>query len=297
MLRTRIAPTPSGFLHIGNGFSFLLTYLICRKHRGSLLLRIDDADSERKRPEYIEDIFESLKWLGITWNEGPLNADDFEKNWSQINRRSDYMNMLSELAASGNVFACECSRKKLESFKDLKRYPDICTSLRIPFDQPETAWRIHVPEDKIIHIDDVFAGAVDYPLGKDPGSFIVRKRDGEAAYQVSSLSDDLKYNINFIVRGEDLLSSTASQLYLAEMLNRKAFQQIRFLHHPLQKDDNGNKLSKSAGSVSLQYMRKHGFKPADVYRLFCEQLLGIQAQPQSMDELAMTFEQSSHPFA
>src|ERR1044072_3055513 len=115
MFRTRIAPTPSGYLHIGNAFSFLLTALHAKKRGASLLLRIDDIDDERKRPEYVNDIFTSLEWLGIEWNEGPSGPEDFELNWSQNRRLDIYKGILPRLREAEIIFACECSRKKLAS--------------------------------------------------------------------------------------------------------------------------------------------------------------------------------------
>jgi glutamyl-tRNA synthetase len=277
MLRTRIAPTPSGYLHIGNAFSFLLTALHARKHNGSILLRIDDIDDERKRTEYVEDIFTSLEWLGIEWQEGPTGPGDFEQNWSQHKRLDLYSDLLNRLQEARIVFACECSRKKLASLEGYA-YPGTCDHLRIPLDTPDTAWRMHVPPNRHVKFNDLEKGAVDFDLGAHVGSFVVRKKDQLPSYQVVSLADDVHFRINYIVRGEDLLSSTAMQLYMAEKLNLDAFRSAQFLHHKLEKDEQGHKLSKTAGSISLQYMRKHGIGPSQVYRLFAEQFLGLEDQ-------------------
>lgn len=277
MFRTRIAPTPSGYLHIGNAFSFLLTALLMKKHGGTILLRIDDIDDERKRPEYIDDIFISLGWLGIEWQEGPSGPSDFEQNWSQHKRIDIYNNMLSQLREAKVLFACECSRKKLASLEGYA-YPGTCEQLNIPPDAPDTSWRIHVPANRTVKFHDEIKGDVEYSLGEYSGSFIVRKRNRLPSYQLTSLADDVHFRINYIVRGEDLLSSTASQLYLAQKLNLTSFQEAKFLHHKLEKDEQGHKLSKTAGSISLQYMRRHDIKVSQVYKLFAEQFLGLENQ-------------------
>lgn len=248
-----------------------------KKHGGSLLLRIDDIDDERKRPEYVNDIFYSLEWLGIEWQEGPSGPENFELNWSQHRRLNIYNNCLTTLREKNLVFACECSRKKLASLAGYA-YPGACEKLRIPLDTPGVCWRIPVPENAVVNFHDEEKGEVKFPLGTDSGSFIVRKKDGLPSYQLVSLVDDVHFRINYIVRGEDLLSSTASQLYLADRLGYSTFRECKFLHHKLEKDDQGHKLSKTAGSISLQYMRKHGIKPGEVYKLFAEQFLELEDQ-------------------
>lgn len=247
------------------------------KHGGSILLRIDDIDDERKRPEYVSDIFTSLEWLGIEWQEGPTGPEDFEMNWSQHRRLNLYNDVLSTLRSNNLVFACECSRKKLESLAGYA-YPGTCEHLNISLDAKDVAWRIPVPENTVVSFYDEEKKEVNFPLGTDNGSFIVRKKDGLPSYQLVSLADDLHFRINYIVRGEDLLSSTASQLYLADKLGLHSFRECKFLHHKLEKDDQGHKLSKTAGSISLQYMRKHDIHVSEVYKLFAEQFLALQNQ-------------------
>lgn len=117
-LRTRFAPTPSGYLHIGNAWSFFLTWLIVRHYGGSIHLRIDDLDQSRYRKEYLDDIFSSLEWLGFNWDTGPNDSNDFLKNYSQIHNQKDYRNALEILLnqpkdATSNIYACECSRKQI----------------------------------------------------------------------------------------------------------------------------------------------------------------------------------------
>ncbi len=245
----RLAPTPSGFLHIGNALNFTLNWLVARLQGGKILLRIDDLDADRKRSEYVADIFESLAWLGLDWDEGPgvsrsdtfsksvtSGIEDFEKNWSQHRRLSLYFNALEKLRAAGLLFACRKSRRDLAPFEG--NYPPAFRNQNLSLDDPDVAWRIKTPPG--------------FPLP----DFVVRRRDGIPAYQVASFADDVHFGITHVIRGADLEASTQAQLYLAECLVETNFLKINFLHHPLITDENGEKLSKSAGATSLKEMRE-----------------------------------------
>ena len=255
---TRIAPTPSGYLHIGNAFSFLLSEYFAKERNGKILLRIDDMDAERKRSGYVQDIFDSLHWLEIEWQDGPKDADDFEKHWSQQNRMPLYEKAIRQLIDEKKVFACSCSRKQLQEKGNCD-----CREKNIPLHTADTALRIFVPENTVVRF-----GSDQINLFQETGHFIVRRRDGIPAYQLSSLADDLHFGIDFIVRGNDLLHSTAAQIFLAKELNDTAFEKIQFVHHPLLKDDSNEKLSKSAGALSLKTMRENGIKPAEIREQF-----------------------------
>ncbi len=235
--RLRLAPTPSGFLHIGNALNFWLNWRCARSRLGGkVLLRIDDLDADRKRPEYVEDIFRTLDWLKIDWDEGPSGPDDFEKNWSQACRRDLYEDMLTRLRRDDALFACGKSRKELAAFGD--NYPETFRRQNIAHDTPEVAWRVKTPPGFAMH------------------DFVVRRRDGVPAYQIASLADDVHFNITHIVRGEDLRASSAAQVFLAEKLGLSGFLNTKIWHHPLLLDCLGNKLSKSAGASALREMQK-----------------------------------------
>jgi glutamyl/glutaminyl-tRNA synthetase len=115
--KTRIAPTPSGFLHEGNAFAFILTAALAQVYGASILLRVDDLDNDRKRPEYVDDLFQTLHWLGVDWKEGPTDANDLEQRWSQMHRIPLYEAALERLREKGLVYACGCSRKELSELK------------------------------------------------------------------------------------------------------------------------------------------------------------------------------------
>lgn len=257
-VRGRLAPTPSGFLHLGNGVNFVLTWLLVRQAGGTLKLRIDDADATRTRPEFVEDIFRQLEWLGLDWDEGPEGPDDFRRRHSQLRRLARYREVLKELSA--HTFACTCSRKEIAARSADGLYPGTCRDRRGRPQIPH-AIRVRVEPECTIRV----AGE-EVTLGRTMGDFVLWRKDDLPAYQLVSLTDDLDDRINLIVRGHDLLASTAAQLFLAERLGAAAFLAARFLHHPLLTDPSGRKLAKSDRALSLAAMREIGAAPVTVYR-------------------------------
>ena len=274
-LRSRIAPTPSGFLHAGNGISFILTYAITRAFEGQILLRIDDLDAERMRPEYVEDIFRTLDWLGLNYDEGPTSPDDFFQNFSQHKRLEIYNNFIQKLQTTDLLYECQCSRKdiRLHSLNGL--YPKTCRNNHVTVHdvhKKETAWRIQVENFTTICFNEWRKEKTTIQLDTTMGDFIIRQKNGLPAYQIASLADDELYKINFIVRGNDLLNSTAAQIFLAEQIIDLPFPKNTFYHHPLMKNTEGVKFSKSEGAISLKEWRKAHQTPLELYRKAAEWL-------------------------
>ena len=285
-LKTRLAPTPSGFLHIGNGASFVATWALARAYGGSVLLRIDDLDAERMRLEYIEDIFKTLDWLGLDWDEGAYSVEDFSKNWSQHLRLEAYEKALKDLQETGDLYACNCSRKDIRLASTNGLYPNTCRDKRLQKNEnaanyeKNTAWRIVVEADKVVqfhHLEKIPPLSIlsnfeqktptfSVNLSEQMGDFVVRQKNGLPAYQLASLVDDGLFGINCIVRGQDLLHSTAAQIFLAEKLNDTSFLSTTFWHHPLLTDTQGVKLSKSEGATSLLDFRQRNNSAAIVVR-------------------------------
>mgnify|MGYP000884080576 CR=1 FL=1 len=255
---TRLAPTPSGFLHAGNAINFLITDRLARAAGARLRLRIDDLDAERVRPPYLEDVFLSLAWLGIVPDEGPVSVDDHQRHWSQQARIPRYQELLDRLRVDGHLYACTCSRKEMSVA------PCGCRTARKPFNAPDTAWRLHVPDGTTARVEELSGDAENVRLDALMPDPVVRQRNGRPAYQIASLADDVDHGITFIVRGMDLQPSTACQLYLARLLGLERFLEVRFLHHPLAVDDAGKKLSKSEGASSLKAMREAGRTPDEL---------------------------------
>ena len=277
MLRGRIAPTPSGYLHIGNALNFVLTWLWVRKKGEELRLRIDDSDTTRSKPDYIQDIFQTLEWLGLDWDEGPQTPDEQLHQYSQALRAERYRTIIHQLITTGQVFACECSRKVLQT-----RGCD-CRDKGIDFGQPDTSLRITTPVEPV-SVYDVKLGTQLVVLREEMKDFVIRRRDGIKAYQLCSLTDDMDHHINLIIRGEDLLTSTAGQLYLASLLPANNFASTQFYHHALLYDVQGQKLSKSAGSLSLKTLREQGMSTQVLYARISS-LLGWKNTYGSLSEM------------
>ncbi|PZR28984.1 MAG: tRNA glutamyl-Q synthetase [Citrobacter freundii] len=264
--KTRIAPTPSGFLHLGNVLSFAVTAYLARTSGARLLLRIDDLDRERTQPEYVQDIFDTLRFLEIPWEEGPADLSIFETKFSQLHRLHLYNDALDELRRSNAVFACTCSRSQLASDAVNGAYPGTCRDKQIPLDQPGVAWRLKTDE-RVLSVQTIDGNTIQQPLPSVMKDFIVRKKDGFPAYQLTSMIDDLYWKIDLIVRGADLWDSTLAQLYLAGLMRKPEFELTRFYHHVLLSSADGIKFSKSAGDTSIRFLRNEGRRPAAIFTM------------------------------
>ena len=270
MLRTRFAPTPSGYLHKGNAYSFILTWLVARSQVGKIVLRIDDLDSTRKRADYVNDVFESLEWLGLDYDEGPQGPDEFEAKFSQTHRIGEYNDALVRLREAGLLFACECTRKTIQQASDGK-HPIDCKTRQTSLDQEDVAWRI-ATSPEAVHWTDDDGATRSVNLHQSMRDFVVRRKDKIPAYQLASLIDDKLFDINYVVRGADLLDSTAAQRILASHLESNHFMDARFLHHALLTDTEGAKLSKSDGASSLKMLRESESTPSKLYQELSSQL-------------------------
>lgn len=245
---TRIAPTPSGFLHVGNLYAFLHTAQLAKEQGWRLRLRIDDLDRSRFRQAYLEDIFAVLATLGIHWEEGPRDAADFLVHYRQELRLPLYQSYLQQLRDAGWVYACSCSRSQLAGHP---HYPGTCRHKQLSLDDPSLPWRLRLPEGAAVQLLDLQGNLQPIRLAGLVGDPVVLRKTEKGirwpAYHLACVADDVLYQTTHIVRGKDLYDSTLIQLYLAQWLGLTAFTQIRFEHHPLLTTPDGRKLSKSAG--------------------------------------------------
>lgn len=237
-VRTRIAPTPSGFLHEGNLVNMVLTHRWASVTGAELHLRIDSIDADRVRAEYVDDILETMTWLGVAYGSGPRSpaeaAADRERRIALARER------LHEAQRRGlAVYACDCSRARIGSVAR-GGCPAGCRGRHLSYRAEETALRVVVPEDATVQIDG-------HPinLAHQLGDFIVWRRDDLPAYQWTSVVDDTEAGMTHILRGEDLRVSTAAQLFLAQHLPGRSFLDADIRHHPLMTTPAGAKLSKS----------------------------------------------------
>jgi glutamyl/glutaminyl-tRNA synthetase len=275
----RLAPTPSGYLHLGNAVNFVLTWLLVRRAGGTLHLRIDDLDRARLRRPYLENIFRVIDWLGLRYDHGPSGPDDFLRHHTQLLHLPAYNQVLRRLAQRpGLLYGSQRSRTG-------------GAASAVPLATPGAAWRARVPAGTELAFGDGWQGATQVPLATELADFIVRKKDGVAAYQLASVVDDLRLGTTLIVRGLDLLPSTAAQLWLAAQLaETRAFNasRIRFYHHGLLTDAAGNKLSKSTQVTGDQGVLALG-QPGPVYAAVARLLALPPEAGQSLASLQAAF--------
>ncbi len=279
-LVSRIAPTPSGYLHIGNAINFIITWLYVKKFKGELILRIDDLDSSRVRDKYIDDIFFQLDWLGIDINKGPSGVEDFKKKYSQKYRLSLYDDFITSIKVNGAVlYHCSCSRTMVKKLYHDSIYRGHCRNLSL---KNLGNTRIKVDNSELFEL---------------MGDFIVYQKNNIPSYQVASLVDDIFYKVNLIIRGEDLGPSTQAQGYLSYFVNDDPFKNIVCLHHPLIRDYQNNKLSKSSGATSLKELRKDSSNLQCIYNLV-SRVLNINIKVDSLNNLLDEFMKKdfSHKF-
>ncbi|MGI4871904.1 MAG: glutamate--tRNA ligase family protein [Janthinobacterium lividum] len=252
----RLAPTPSGYLHLGNAVNFVLTWLLVRRAGGTLHLRIDDLDRTRLRRAYLDNIFQTIDWLGIDFDHGPSGPDDFLRHYSQLLHLPDYYRLLRRLRQQpGLVYGSQRTRTS-----GMGEGP-------VSLGTPGASWRVRVPPGTCIGLADGGQGQVQVPLAAEMPDFMVRKKDGLPTYQLTSMADDLRLGTTLIVRGLDLLPSTAAQLWLAAQLSETrlfALPRVQFFHHSLLPGPNGQKLSKSTQAAGTTGILAGG-KPHVVY--------------------------------
>lgn len=230
---TRLAPTPSGYLHRGNYYNFLLNWLFARQQGGKVFLRLDDLDSDRVKPEFVEAVFRDLESLGLDWDIGPFGPDDFYRKWSQKHRTDRYVELIRRISEKGFTYVCNCSRKSLAEQGVSGEYPGVCRKKNLVFQQDSTAIRFNRSS-----------------FGFDDGDPVILRKEGIPAYHIGSICDDIDFNVSHVFRGNDLKDSTQVQKEIAKSAGMAAYDTIQFYHHELLLDKEGQKLSKSNGNTA-----------------------------------------------
>jgi glutamyl-tRNA synthetase len=271
MLRGRYAPSPTGALHLGNARTALLAWLHARAAGGRFVLRVEDLDTARVRPGTMERQLDELRWLGLDWDEGPDAGGD-RGPYVQSERMDHYERALRTLAEGGRLFACACSRRDIarsasapHAGEEGPRYPGTCRGRAVPPGLPsylrhgagELALRFRVPAGSVAFVDGIAGPCAPEPAAES-GDFVVRRRDGVPAYQLAVVVDDAAMEITHVLRGADLLSSTARQLLLYRALG---VAPPAFLHVPLLLGDDGERLAKRHGPVGLGELREAAVDP------------------------------------
>jgi glutamyl-tRNA synthetase len=288
--RGRLAPSPTGLLHLGHARTFWTAYERARAARGTLILRNEDLDPERSRAHFVAAMLEDLRWLGIVWQEGVDVGGRFAP-YAQSARRAFYLEAWRALIAAGYVYPCSCSRRDLARMAsaphesassashargapdapeaDEPLYPGTCRPAanappppRVPDTPRGLNWRFRVPDGDSIRFHDLNLGAQAFTSGRDFGDFLVWRRDDVPAYQLACVVDDALMRVTEVVRGADLLKSTARQLLLQRALGHAS---PVYFHCPVVADEQGRRLSKRHDALSLRALRESGV-PAEQLR-------------------------------
>ena len=272
VIRGRYAPSPTGDLHLGNLRTALLAWLFARCAGGQFVLRIEDLDWQRVRPGATERMLHDLHWLGLDWEEGPDTGGPHAP-YTQSKRQEKYTSSLQVLIDKGLIYPCYCSRAEIARAASAPhgnegpRYPGTCRELtQVQRGEQEDSnrrpsLRFRVDDERIVSFNDLLVGPVEQQVQQAIGDFIVCRSDGVLAYQFAVVVDDALMGINQVVRGADLLQSTARQLLLYEALG---FPIPAFAHVPLLLDEHGKRFSKRVQSAGLEPLRAAGATPAQV---------------------------------
>jgi glutamyl/glutaminyl-tRNA synthetase len=268
--RGRLAPSPTGYLHVGHARTFWTAQERASAAGGALILRNEDLDPARSRPEFVAAMIEDLRWLGLRWQEGPDCGGPFAP-YSQSERRASHAQWFERLKAKGAVYPCRCSRQDIlralqapHAGEEEPVYAGTCRNGMVG-ETKLVNWRFRVPDGEAIEFDDGGFGKQCFIAGKEFGDFIVWRHDGVPSYQLAVAADDAAMQITEVVRGADLLVSTARQwlLYRALELNPP-----QFYHCPLMTDVHGQRLAKRAAALSLRALRDQGWTPEKVRALW-----------------------------
>ena len=267
-IRTRFAPSPTGFFHIGSARTALFNYLFAKQNQGSFVLRIEDTDLERSKPEFEKDIIDSLKWLGIEWTEGPDIGGNYGP-YRQSERIKIYEKYLKQLLEEKKAYYCFCTPEELEAKRQdqmsrgvAPKYDGKCSSLSASQvkknleEKKKFVIRLKVPAKKII-FNDVVRGKIEFDT-KLIGDFVIAKSFQAPLFYLAGVIDDYEMKISHVIRGEEHISNTPKQILIQEVLN---FSQPIYSHLPLILAPDRSKLSKRHGAVSVNEYKKDGYLP------------------------------------
>jgi glutamyl/glutaminyl-tRNA synthetase len=271
--RGRLAPSPTGLLHIGHAQTFWIAAQRAIERNGILILRNEDLDQQRSRNQFALAMIEDLRWLGIRWSEGPDCGGRYGP-YVQSERRAHYLAAWRRLREAGFLYPCICSRKDLaqstnapNDTDDEPIYPGTCRGRAeaAVFSEPAGMnWRFRVPDGEIVEFLDLNLGRQQYAAGKDFGDFLVWRRDDIPAYQLAVVVDDAAMRVSEVVRGADLLKSTARQLLLMRALG---WDPPQYFHCELVRDAAGVRLAKRHDALSVRQLREGGLTRTEVLKM------------------------------
>jgi glutamyl-tRNA synthetase len=253
-LKTRFAPSPTGYLHVGGARTALFSWLHARKHGGRFVLRIEDTDLQRSTAESINAILEGMAWLGLEYDEGPFyQTDRFER----------YNEVIQELLDKGMAYRCNCSRERLEALREVQlqrkekpRYDGHCRGLRVDPDEPHVI-RFRNPQEGSVVIDDRIRGKIIFS-NAELDDLIIRRTDGAPTYNLTVVVDDADMGVTDVIRGDDHVNNTPRQVNILKALGKEP---PHYAHVPMILGDDGSRLSKRHGAVSVLEYRNQGILP------------------------------------
>jgi glutamyl-tRNA synthetase len=265
--RGRLAPSPTGYLHLGHARTFWIAQQRADTAGGTLLLRNDDLDTARCRSEWVTAMFEDLRWFGFRWSEGP-DVGGPHRPYEQSARHAIYMTAFEKLRSSGFIYPCTCSRQDVlrtlsapHQGEEEPIYPGTCRGVSTDRAREGVNWRFRVPGGETISFRDEACGWQSEMAGRDFGDFLVWRKDDLPSYQLACIVDDAAMRITEVVRGADLLTSTCRQLLLYRALGETA---PAFYHCPLMTDEHGQRLAKRSDALSLRTLRAAGRTPEEL---------------------------------
>ena len=251
---TRFAPSPTGYLHVGGARTALFSWLYARKHGGQFVLRIEDTDLERSTAESVNAILEGMTWLGLEYDQGPFYQTD---------RFDRYNEVIQQLMDQGLAYRCNCSKERLDELRDeamkrkaKPRYDGRCRHGDVDPNEPHVI-RFANPEDGVVVVDDLVRGKVAFQ-NAELDDLIIKRTDGSPTYNLTVVVDDMDMNINVVIRGDDHLNNTPRQINILRALGQES---PKYAHVPMILGDDGARLSKRHGAVSVIQYRDEGFLP------------------------------------
>ena len=253
-MKTRFAPSPTGYLHVGGARTALFCWLMARRSGGQFVLRIEDTDRQRSTQASVQAILDGMEWLGLDWDEGPI---------FQTDRFDRYHAVIDELLAKGLAYRCNCSRERLDKLrgqqmaaKQKPRYDGHCRNRNVSPDEPHVI-RFKTPQDGAVLMDDLVRGKVSIP-NSELDDLIIRRTDGSPTYNLTVVVDDHDMEITHAVRGDDHLNNTPRQIHLYRAMG---WETPVFGHVPMILGDDGSRLSKRHGAVGVMQYREDGYLP------------------------------------
>ena len=276
-VRGRLAPSPTGALHLGNARSFMIAWLSVRNQGGSLVLRMEDLDHPKNKSWAADAALEDLRWLGFDWDEGP-DVGGPHAPYTQTQRTADYARALETLRTQGVAYPCVCSRRDVEAgqsaphTEDGLYYPGICRDRFADYEAAccalpmgrLPAWRFRVTEGETVRFTDGFHGTYEQDVSAFSGDFVLARDAEGAGYMLAVVVDDAAMGITEVVRGDDLLPATPRQLLLYRVLG---LTPPAFLHVPLVVSEDGRRLAKRHGDTRVSALREAGVAPEKIIGL------------------------------